>query len=46
MLISTEVIVMVAMALTLLLVAGVWAVTVPDVIRVEAGRSNHRMKRP
>ena len=39
----TEIIVMAAMALTLLVVAGVWAVTVPNVIPVEARRGNYRM---
>jgi hypothetical protein len=31
----TEIIVMASLALTLLLVAGVWSVAVPDVIRAE-----------
>jgi hypothetical protein len=35
MLMPTEIIVMTSMALTLLLVAGVWSVIVPDVIRAE-----------
>ena len=42
-LIPTEIVVMVTMALTLLVIAGVWSVAVPDVVRVNARRGEHRI---
>jgi hypothetical protein len=37
-LIPTDLIVMVTMAVTLLVIAGVWSVAVPDVVQVKARR--------